>query len=101
MRPIDDVLRRAGGRRGAAALQAVLAEMEPCSTLTRSELEERFLRICRDAALPAPEIGAWIPHPGGGGAEADFAWRDQRLIVEVDEPAAVAQTVRALLAQAA
>jgi predicted transcriptional regulator of viral defense system len=139
MRPIDDVLRRAGGRRGAGALRAVLAEIEPGSTLTRSELEERFLQICRDAALPAPEIGAWISHPGGGGAEADFAWRDQRLIVDVDgrdvhttrrafehdrrrdqrlmlagwrvvrftwrqvvhEPAAVAETVRALLAQAA
>jgi hypothetical protein len=85
MRAIDDdVLARADGRRGAAVLRAVLATIRLGTTLTRGELEERFLAICRQAALPRPEINAWVPYPDGGGAEADFLWREQRLIVEVD-----------------
>jgi predicted transcriptional regulator of viral defense system len=85
MRAIDDVLARGGGgRRGAAALRGVLAELRLGTTLTRSELEERLLAICREAALPRPDVNAWIPYPGGGGAEADFLWREQQLVVEVD-----------------
>jgi hypothetical protein len=83
MGPIDEVLARAGGRRGAAVLRAVLSEIRLGTTLTRSELEERLLAICREAALPRPELNAWIAHSDGGGAEADFLWREQRLIVEV------------------
>jgi predicted transcriptional regulator of viral defense system len=84
MRALDDVLARAGGRRGAAALRAVLSVIRLGTTLTRSELEECLLAICREAGLPRPEVNAWIPYPDGGGAEADFLWREQRLIVEVD-----------------
>jgi predicted transcriptional regulator of viral defense system len=88
MRAVDGVLARADGRRGAGVLRAVLAEIELGSTLTRNELEERFLTICRDAGLPPDAVNAWIPYPGGSGAEADFVWREQRLIVEVDGRAA-------------
>jgi predicted transcriptional regulator of viral defense system len=84
MNAIDDVLRRAGGRRGAVKLAAVLAVHRLGSTLTRNELEERFLAICRDAGLAPDAVNVWIPYPEGGGAEADFLWRGQRLIVEVD-----------------
>ena len=83
MRAVDDVLARAG-RRGAAALRAVLSEVRLGTTLTRNELEERLLAICRAAALPRPGVNAWIPYPEGGGAEADFLWREHRLIAEVD-----------------
>jgi len=65
-------------------LRAVLSEHRVGSTLTRNELEERFLAISRAAALPPDAVNAWIPYPDGGGAEADFLWRAQRLIVEVD-----------------
>jgi uncharacterized protein DUF559 len=58
--------------------------LEIGSTLTRNDLEEAFLRICRDAGLPPDRVNAWIPYPDGGGAEADFLWRRQGLIVEVD-----------------
>jgi hypothetical protein len=84
LRAVDDVLARADGRRGAAALRAVLSEIRLGTTLTRSTLEERFLAICRGAGLPPDAVNAWVPHPEGGGAEADFLWREQRLIVEVD-----------------
>ncbi len=84
MRAIDDVLARADGRRGAKLLRAVLAEHRVGSTLTRSELEEAFLAICRAAGLPPDAVNAWIPFADGGGAEGDFVWRERRLIVEVD-----------------
>lgn len=84
MTAIDDVLVRANGRRGATLLSAVLSEHRVGSTLTRNELEERFLAICRDVELAPDSVNAWIAYPDGGGAEADFLWRAQRLIVEVD-----------------
>ena len=84
MRAIDDILTRADGRRGAALLRTVLAEHRVDSTPTRNVLEEAFLRICRDAALPPDAVNQWIAYPDGSGAEADFLWHAQRLIVEVD-----------------
>jgi hypothetical protein len=84
MRAIDDILTRAKGRRGAALLRTVLAEHRVGSTPTRNVLEEAFLRICRDVALPPDAVNQWIAYPDGSGAEADFLWRAQRLIVEVD-----------------
>ena len=81
---IDDVLGRAHGRRGATLLQSVLQEHRLGSTLTRNDLEEAFLTICRHAGLPPDHANAWIPFPQGSGAEADFLWDARRLIVEVD-----------------
>jgi predicted transcriptional regulator of viral defense system len=81
---IDDVLARANGRRGAKLLRAVLAEHNVGSTLTRNDLEEAFLAICRAVELPPDAVNVWIPFPEGSGAEADFLWRRQRLVVEVD-----------------
>jgi hypothetical protein len=59
------------------SLQAVLTSYSP--TLTRSELENRFLALCEAHGLPRPETNTRIE-----GIEVDFAWRDHRLIVEVD-----------------
>jgi very-short-patch-repair endonuclease len=66
------------GRRGAPTLRAVLSRYA-APAITRSELEERFLRICADHGLPRPATNTRIE-----GMEVDFAWRDARLIVEVD-----------------
>jgi very-short-patch-repair endonuclease len=46
---------------------------------TRSELEARFLALCRRRRLPKPEVNVPI-----GSFIADFLWRDRRLIVELD-----------------
>jgi very-short-patch-repair endonuclease len=46
---------------------------------TRSELERRFLRLCRRHGLPKPEVNVKI-----GPYEVDFLWRDHRLAVETD-----------------
>jgi len=83
MHGLSDVLDRANGRRGAKLLRAVLAEHYAGSTLTQSELEERFLLICLDAGVIAPEVNAWMPLPDEE-IKVDFMWRTQRLIVEVD-----------------
>lgn len=84
MSAIDDVLARANGRRGAKVLRAVLAEHRVGSTLTRNDLEEAFLAICRAAERPPDAVNVWIAFPDGGGAEADFLFRQGRLVVEVD-----------------
>ena len=83
VRAVEEVLGRAEGRRGAPLLAAALARFAPGSTVTRSELEERFLDLCRKASLPGPRVNHWIALPGGG-VEADFAWVEHRLVVETD-----------------
>ena len=61
------------------SLRAVLCLYTAGSTVTRSEMEERFLELCDDHGIPRPAVNTRIE-----GAEVDFAWRDARLIVEVD-----------------
>jgi very-short-patch-repair endonuclease len=46
---------------------------------TRSELEARFLVVCRRHRLPQPEVNVQLDR-----FLVDFLWRDQRLVVEVD-----------------
>jgi very-short-patch-repair endonuclease len=72
-------LRPVPGRRGTGRLRRVLARHRPGSTRTRSWLEERMLALCRRAGLPQPEVNQEIE-----GHEADFVWREARLIVETD-----------------
>ena len=50
---------------------------------TRSELEFRFLRLCRRNHLPKPAVNVRV-----GPFTVDFCWVDQRLIVETDGYAA-------------
>lgn len=46
---------------------------------TESELERRFLALCRRGRLPEPEVNAWVDR-----FKVDFLWRAQRVIVETD-----------------
>jgi very-short-patch-repair endonuclease len=46
---------------------------------TASELEQRFLRLCRRGRLPMPEVNVWI-----GPDRVDFLWRPYRVVVETD-----------------
>jgi very-short-patch-repair endonuclease len=61
----------------SASLRAVLRAYDPAPT--RSEMERRFLRLCRKHGLPRPETNAIVE-----GYLVDFVWRDRKLIVEVD-----------------
>jgi very-short-patch-repair endonuclease len=80
---VEDVLRRAGRRRGAKALRAVLEVYSPEPAFTRSELERRFLGLCRQAGLALPQVNTWTAAPRDG-FEIDFRWPDRRLVVEAD-----------------
>jgi very-short-patch-repair endonuclease len=61
-----------------AALRPLL-DANATPSLTRSQAEERFLGLIRNAGLPPPESNVVIEN-----LEVDFLWRDARLIVEVD-----------------
>jgi very-short-patch-repair endonuclease len=88
----DGLVRRLFSRQAAIALLARsphrpsgarLAELarvhDRALTVTRSDAEERFLTLVRRARLSEPEVNVRV-----GRYIADFLWRDQRLIVEVD-----------------
>ena len=81
-RALEEVLARADGRRGAAVLRSILAEYE-LPAITESELEERFLAICKQAGICRPRVNQWIALDGGA-VRVDFLWPDQRLVVETD-----------------
>lgn len=70
---------RHGGRAGTGVLKRLLREHEVGSTLTRSELEELFLALCRDRGLPAPLVNVKLL-----GLTVDFLWPGGALVVEVD-----------------
>ncbi len=60
------------------ALRAVLADYHDPG-FTRSELERRFARVCRDAGLPQPSMNVWIHDQ-----EVDAVWEDEQVAVQLD-----------------
>ncbi len=66
------------GRKGTGRLSSLLAHYRPLPE-TRSELERRFLRLCREAGLPRPAVNVPV-----AGLEVDFLWPEARLVVELD-----------------
>jgi very-short-patch-repair endonuclease len=77
MRSIEDLLARSNGRRGTGRLRRALADHHDADL--RSDLEARFLDLCRDAGLPLPATNVLVE-----GFLVDAVWREQRLIVELD-----------------
>jgi hypothetical protein len=76
---LSRLLARHPGRPGSPALREVLAEWDPVSAGTRSELEERLLVVCAGAGLPRPLVNAHV-----AGLEVDLSWPAARLVVELD-----------------
>ena len=74
---VEDALTRAGGR--ATRVLRALIQKGQTTTITRNDLEEAFLAIVRRAGLPDPEVNVPLH-----GYEADFLWRDKRLVIETD-----------------
>jgi very-short-patch-repair endonuclease len=81
LRAVDDVLSRARGRRGAAALRRAVTGWRPRQT--RSELEDRFQELLTAAALPRPQVNVLV---AGERAqhEVDALWLRERLVVQLD-----------------
>jgi very-short-patch-repair endonuclease/predicted transcriptional regulator of viral defense system len=76
---LDAVIARHAGHHRAAKLSAALRAHRPGTTLTRSELEERFLGLCADLGLPRPQVNRTI-----AGLEVDFVFEPDRVVVETD-----------------
>jgi hypothetical protein len=80
---LADLVERYPGRRGTRVIKAILAVDRIGSTITRSDLEERFLALLEPRSLPQPELNVPLA-VNGGWIEADCVWRPQRLVVELD-----------------
>lgn len=76
---IDQLCARSRGRRGLRPLGCLIAAAQPSVPATRSELERRFLCLCREAGLPTPSVNVLV-----AGLEVDAVWQSQRLVVELD-----------------
>ncbi len=82
---VADQLARNRTRAGGKNLDIVLHQHIAGSTFTWSELEERFLALIRGAALPPPELNAWVDlEDGEPPIRSDFVWRDRKAVVETD-----------------
>jgi very-short-patch-repair endonuclease len=70
---------RSHPRPGCAEIRALCAHYTLGSTITRSELEERFLALCRKKGLPEPQVNVRLM-----GLTVDFLWPHRGVVVEVD-----------------
>ena len=95
---LDATIARAHGRRRVSILVSAVQEHRP-GTVLRSELEHRFLELCRTHGLPAPESNVRIEIDARR-YELDCFWPEQGVVVELDGAAAHA-TARAFEADRA
>jgi hypothetical protein len=80
---LDDLVARHPGRRGIAMIRAILAAGRIGATVTRSELEDRFLAFLDRFCLPRPQVNESL-RVRDGWIEGDCVWHTQRLIAELD-----------------
>jgi hypothetical protein len=88
---LGDLVERHGRCRGTRALRKILATHSIGATITRSELEDRFLRFLDDAVLPRPGVNVGLNLPDRW-IEADCVWPAQHVIAELDGHASHATT---------
>jgi hypothetical protein len=79
---LQRTLDRHRGRRGARLLGLLVSRYVTIPYgRARSDAEGRALEVLHDAGFPPPSLNARI-----AGEEADLAWPEQRLIIEIDGP---------------
>lgn len=77
---LDALLARYSGRRGTAAIRRILDKHAAYGeTVTRSRLEQRFLTLVDEHALPRPKVNRRGDH-----GELDATWPEEKLVVELD-----------------
>jgi predicted transcriptional regulator of viral defense system len=81
--PLAALVARYPGRRGTAVLKGIVRKEARAAGVTRSDLEDRFLRFLGKRGLPPPDPNAWL-HLGEDWIEGDCVWPEQRLVVELD-----------------
>ena len=79
---LGELLERHPRRKGAPLLRAIVGSGRLCS-ITRSDLEARFLTFVADWGLPVPQTNARI-EAGGRWFEVDCLWPESRVVVELD-----------------
>jgi very-short-patch-repair endonuclease len=79
LRAVERLGARSRGHPGLPALTSALFNHRGEPPVTRSELERRFVDLCRMAGLSQPAMNANV-----AGLEVDALWRAERLIVELD-----------------
>jgi very-short-patch-repair endonuclease len=77
---LPDLLNRYPRRRGAAVIEAILADGV---VVTRSDLEAAFLAFVEERELPFPEVNSDL-FVGNQWLKPDCLWRRDRVIVELD-----------------
>ncbi len=80
---LDALIDRHPARPGTLALKSILQRGRLGATLTRSELEDRFLSFLDAHDLDRPRVNVALALAGTH-IEADCVWSHQRLIVELD-----------------
>jgi very-short-patch-repair endonuclease len=78
-RALAGQVERNTGRSGAPLLRDLLGLDAESIARTKSRLEARFLRFCREERLPMPEVNSSV-----GGYEVDASWPGTNLVVELD-----------------
>jgi very-short-patch-repair endonuclease len=81
--PLVALVTRYPGRRGTAVLKAIIGAENRTAGMTRSELEERFLRFLAERELPLPRTNVWL-QIGEDWIEVDCVWPEQRVVAELD-----------------
>jgi very-short-patch-repair endonuclease len=76
---LDAIARAHPGHHGAAKLQRATRTHYAGTNLTRSELEIRFLELCRRHDLPTPVVNESV-----AGLEVDFHFPHARVAIETD-----------------
>jgi hypothetical protein len=80
---LDALAARYPRRQGVPKIRQLLEAGAIGHTLTRSDLEDRFLDLLDKASLPRPQINAPITL-NGHTLEPDCTWPHHRLVVELD-----------------
>jgi very-short-patch-repair endonuclease len=83
MQAVEELLERRRSHPGVDRLRGTLEAEGFGLDRTKSHLEHRFLRLVREAGLPAPTVNDSIAIPGEE-MQFDFVWHRERLVVEVD-----------------
>jgi very-short-patch-repair endonuclease len=76
---LAEAVQQRPGQRGTKRLRDALSRVADAPGVTRSPLEDEFLRFLRKHRLPMPELNERIQ-----GYEVDCLWRDWHLIAELD-----------------
>jgi hypothetical protein len=79
VRELRATLARHGAVAGAPLLSKLLDAYEDAPAQTRSELEQRFLRLCAGHGIPPPTVNGRLL-----GYEVDAHWPAAKLVVELD-----------------